>query len=221
LVSYRSTIAPGATSPRCTTRLKNAHGTVFRELLYPWHPWFGMKVAVHEAIAKADGVVFRCTLSGLGTDRWLEVPAWMFERAACPDRARLATAPFVGMDALSALADLLRQALKDWPASSTAPLAGVSGSSRNPIRGEAHDSSDIGASVSPISRTPKAGLQQSARRISADGPVRQSVANIPDEGARMAGSAGRDAGGADHPDGAIDPGTRKGRRDRRRDRGRS
>jgi hypothetical protein len=38
----------------CTTRFKNAHGTVFRELLYHWHPWFGMRVAIHEAVDKAD-----------------------------------------------------------------------------------------------------------------------------------------------------------------------
>ena len=46
-----------------TTRFENAHGTVFRELLYHWHPWFGMRVAIHETVDKADGVVFRCTLS--------------------------------------------------------------------------------------------------------------------------------------------------------------
>jgi hypothetical protein len=68
-------------------KLKNAHGTVFRELLYHWHPWFGMWVAIHEAIDKADGVVFRCTLSGSAAERWLEVPAWMFERAMCPRSA--------------------------------------------------------------------------------------------------------------------------------------
>jgi hypothetical protein len=61
-----------------TTRFKNAHGTAFRELLYHWHPWFGMRVAIHGAVDKADGVVFCCTLSGSGADRWLELPAWMF-----------------------------------------------------------------------------------------------------------------------------------------------
>ena len=30
-------------------------------------------------------VVFRCTLDGSQADRWLEVPAWMFDRTACPD----------------------------------------------------------------------------------------------------------------------------------------
>jgi hypothetical protein len=67
-----------------------AHGTVFRELLYHWHPWFGMRVAIHEAVDRADGVVFRCTLSGSAADRWLEAPAWMFDRAACPHPPRLA-----------------------------------------------------------------------------------------------------------------------------------
>jgi hypothetical protein len=40
-----------------------------------------MRVAIQESVDKADGVVFRCTLSGSAADRWLEVPAWMFDRA--------------------------------------------------------------------------------------------------------------------------------------------
>ncbi|WP_247456185.1 hypothetical protein, partial [Bradyrhizobium sp. 166] len=40
---------------------------------------------VHGAIDKADDVVFRCTLDGSQADRWLEVPAWMFDRTACHD----------------------------------------------------------------------------------------------------------------------------------------
>ena len=46
-------------------------------------------MAIHEAIDKADGIVFRCTLSGSAADRWLEVPAWMFDRARCLDPPRL------------------------------------------------------------------------------------------------------------------------------------
>jgi hypothetical protein len=92
----------------CTTELKNAHETVFREVLYHWHPWFGMRVAIHGAVDKADDVVLRCTLSGSAADRWLEVPAWMFDQARCLDSTRLTTSPFVSMDALSALSDLLR-----------------------------------------------------------------------------------------------------------------
>jgi hypothetical protein len=40
-------------------------------------------------------VVFRCTLDGSQADRWLEVPAWMFDRTACPDAEPLTAQPFV------------------------------------------------------------------------------------------------------------------------------
>src|SRR5262245_54662895 len=70
---------PGAAVADCTTRFENAHGTEFRELLYRWHPWFGLQVCIHEEIDKADGGVFRCTLSDSDAARCLEVPAWMFD----------------------------------------------------------------------------------------------------------------------------------------------
>ena len=54
-------------------------------------------LAIHEAVDKADGVVFRCTLSGSAADRLLEVPAWMFDRARCLDPSRLTASPFVSM----------------------------------------------------------------------------------------------------------------------------
>jgi hypothetical protein len=130
---------PDEDAGRCTTRFENGHGTVFRELFYRWHPWFGTLVAIHEAIAKADGVVFRCTLSGSAADRWLEVPAWMFDRVARSDAPCLATAPFVSVAALLALTDLLRQALKASSASSNAPLSGASRSSHDQTWGEAHE----------------------------------------------------------------------------------
>jgi len=141
--------------PCSRTRFENAHGTVFRELLYPWHPWCGLQVAVHEAIARADGVAFRCTLTGSDGDRWLEVPAWMFDRATCPDQARLAALPSVGLTALSALADLLR------PASSSAPSLGASSFSHDQTRGEDNDHDN--ANVSQHERAP-----EGARKISAD-----------------------------------------------------
>jgi len=128
-----------AVDGRCTTTFKNAHETVFRELLYRWHPWFGLQVAIHEAVDKADGVVFRCTLNGSAADRWLEIPAWMFDRAACPHPLQLTASPFVGMDALSVLSDLLWQALKLPLSSSNAPHSGASRSFRDQNRGEAHD----------------------------------------------------------------------------------
>src|SRR4051812_41930813 len=130
----------------CRTRLENAHGTAFRELLYPWHPWFGMRVAVHETIAKSDGVAFRCTLSGSASDRWLEIPAWMFERSGFPEQARVAVTPGVEMPALFTLAELLRQALKNGPAPSNTLLPGALISSHDPNRREDHGDQCFSAS---------------------------------------------------------------------------
>ena len=169
----------------CTTRFKNAHGTVFRKLLYHWHPWFGMRVAIHEGIEKADGVVFRCTLSGSAADRWLEVPAWMFDRARRPEPPRLTASPFVSMDALSVLSDLLRQALKPPLSSSNAPHSGASRSSHDQSRGEAHDHAKPGTTASDAGRTAKASAKRrspayrAVRRRNADADA--GMADLPEE----------------------------------------
>src|SRR6516165_4659148 len=97
---------PSADAPHCTTRLENAHKTILREVLYRHHPWFGRRVCVHETVDKVE-VVFRCTLDGSQADRWLEVPAWMFDRTACSDPGHLAAQPYVSIEALVALSALL------------------------------------------------------------------------------------------------------------------
>jgi hypothetical protein len=65
-------------------------------------------VHIHEVIEKASGKVFRCSLSGVASDRWLEVPAWMFDRAASATW-RVGTIPHACGAALQALAMLLRE----------------------------------------------------------------------------------------------------------------
>ena len=127
-------------------------------------------MAIHETVDKADGVVFRCTLSGSAADRWLEVPAWMFDRARCLDPSRLTASPFVSMDALSVLSDLLRQALKPPLSSSNAPHSGASRSSDDQNRGEAHDHAKPGTTASDAGRTAKASAK---RPFPADRPVRR------------------------------------------------
>jgi len=147
----------------CTRRLENAHRTILRELLYPWHPWFGKRVVIHEAIDKVDGVVFRCTLSGAHADRWLEIPAWMFDRAACPDPARLVLTPSISISALCALFDLLRQALKQPSSSpSKALLSSASSFSHDQNRGEDHDHAEIGVTAGDPGQGPK--QRRAARR---------------------------------------------------------
>jgi hypothetical protein len=103
----------------------------------PVSMWFARRVAVHEAIGKSKDLVFRCTLSGSDVGRSVEIPAWMFDRTVCAV-ARLTAAPYVSAAALSALRDLLWRALKDTSASSSVPVSGVSRTSPDQNRREAH-----------------------------------------------------------------------------------
>src|SRR3954451_16321529 len=119
-----------------TTRVENAHGTGVREVLYRSHPWFGRDVHVHAAITKSDGVYFRCTLNGADGARWQELPAWMFDRAACAGSCMVAE-PFVSLAALSALSRLLDAMGRPSPAAPQPPGLGAhSRLDRN--RGEHH-----------------------------------------------------------------------------------
>src|SRR4029450_10442762 len=92
-----------AGEPHCTTRFQNTHGTVYREVLYPWHPWLGRLVAIHAVVEKVDGAVCHCTLADVASSRWVEIPLWMFDRASCPADARLSDRPHVDVAALYAL----------------------------------------------------------------------------------------------------------------------
>ena len=146
----------------CTTKLENTHGTEFRELLYPWHPWFGLRVCVHAVVEKSDGVAFRCSVTGSNVDRWLEVPAWMFDRSAC-SHAGAVTDPHADLAALTALAGFLRHALNGRVASSDIPLSDLSRSSRDQNRGEAHATANEVAASAP-------------QCAAADRPVRRRIA---------------------------------------------
>jgi hypothetical protein len=48
------------------------------EVLYPWHPWFGRAVYIHEVIVRGGERSFRCDLAKSQTARCMEVSAWMF-----------------------------------------------------------------------------------------------------------------------------------------------
>ncbi|MER9651748.1 hypothetical protein [Mesorhizobium sp. M0199] len=58
-------------------------------------------------IDKKDAAVFRCTLSGQSLHRWLEIPAWMFDRVVSANW-RIMIAPRVDLAALGARASLLQ-----------------------------------------------------------------------------------------------------------------
>jgi hypothetical protein len=185
-----------ADARHCTTAFKNAHGTIFRELLYPWHPWFAHRVAVHEAIGKSNEVVFRCTLSVSDLSRAVEIPAWMFDRTVCA-AARLTAAPYVNAAALSALRDLLWHALGDPSALSSEPVSGVSRTSPDQNRREAHACQQKGMPDQAGERSAGPAATRPVRRRSPQG--HNGYANV-------AGTAVGDTGNANRSDGAADPG---------------
>ena len=88
---------------------QNTHVTDQREVLYPWHPWFDKSVYVHELIDKLGDAVFRCNLTGRRSDRLLEVPVWMFDRAACAACRRVGTAHVGEIRALPITVSLLER----------------------------------------------------------------------------------------------------------------
>lgn len=183
-----------------TTRLENAHGTEFREVFYRWHRWFGLRVAVHETVSRSDGIVFRCTLTGGGSRR-LELPAWMFDRAACRDAFPLATTALVSTAGLRALSDLLRDVLKRGATASTVSPCGASCASRNEDVGEAR--------VSQHDETPNEGPERLPRRAAAVRPVRREPAALGRRCTDMVGPSGRGKKRADRPDETTDPGARR------------
>src|ERR1700730_3499342 len=192
-------LSPGidACGPHCTTRFENAHRTVLREVLYRHHPWFGRRVCIHGAVDKDGFVVFRCTLEESQADRALEVPAWMFDRTACPDPGLLAAQPYVSIEAVAALSALLDLALNDQTPSAVL-LSGTSGASHDQNRGEAHVTHD---------EKLREGIptQSTIAPAASDRSVRGRPVERRHRRARMAGATGGSAGSAHEPDGAVDP----------------
>src|ERR1700736_649532 len=132
---------PSASASHYTTRFENAHRSVLREVLYRHHPWFGRRVCIHGTVERAGYVVFRCTLEGSQSDRWLEVPAWMFDRTAYPAPGLLAAQSYVSIEAVAELSGLLDLPLKNQPPSAVL-LSSASRASHGQNRGETHVTRD-------------------------------------------------------------------------------
>ena len=188
--------SPDAGGDDCTTKFENTHRIVRREILYRLHPWFGRHVFVHEVVNKAAASsVFRCTFDGSEIARYLEIPAWMFDRAACASDGHFAVEPFVSLEALNALSILLNQVLKNVAPSLNVQCPGACGSPYEQNRGETHDREYNGA-------TDRKAAQE-AHRCQADGSVRKRGSRD----AKLARSAGRSARVADRPDDEVDAGS--------------
>lgn len=169
----------------CTTRQRNAHRTGIEcELLYPWHPWTGRQVHIHEVIEKGDAAVFRCSVSGQASDRWLEVPGWMFDRILSASWGIWA-APHVDLAVLGALAALL----DDTGEPSQSRRIDAASDDHDPNRGDVHAARAHDTSVRSVLQLCSADRADPA----------------------MAGTAGRDAPTADLADGAPNPRPRRRR----------
>ena len=66
-----------------TTRQTKTHITEHREVCYRWHPCFGKCVEIKQGVNKANGAIFRCVVDAEVFPSTLEIPKWMFDRAAC------------------------------------------------------------------------------------------------------------------------------------------
>ena len=181
--------APSAGAHRCTTRRGNAHGTEEREVHYAFHPWTGCIVHIHEVIKKPSGDVVRCSRDGDATGRWLELPTWMLDRAACA-AIRVEKGPCVHMAALSALMAVIRQASGDGDGThlvtSNALISGVTKDSHGSNRRVSHATPKSSSGCSKHSETVR--------------PVRSSERSRHRRGAaRLADTARSDAPYADRP----------------------
>src|SRR5258707_1535806 len=142
--------ATGAFLCSCTTRRRNAHGITEDQLLYPWHPWAGCLVHIHEVVEKAGREVFRCSLSCRASARWLELPAWMFDRAAGA-AWRVGAAPYVDIAVLTALATLLQDVTSVSGAPSQLRDSSAALGSHDANRGDVH--------AAPAYRSPPSSQQ--------------------------------------------------------------
>lgn len=75
-------------------------------MCYPWHPWYGKVVYVHGKTSKHGHTFFRCGLEAEAPRMALEIPGWMFDRAACC-LMQLKQVPSVDAQVLRTLKQLL------------------------------------------------------------------------------------------------------------------
>ena len=92
--------------------LRTPTGRLGEKFCFAFIRGLGAMSASNAMIERAGSVVFHCTLDGSDAARWLEIPAWMFDRALRPHEPCLTPEPFAGVEALNALSALLDQTLK-------------------------------------------------------------------------------------------------------------
>jgi hypothetical protein len=169
----------------CRTPRHKTHSIAAGEELavaYPWHPWAGRTVRIHEVIERAAGAAARCSLVAASVARVQEVPVWMLDTVACC-WTRLAAEPTVALSALAILRVLLSEAM---PLRATEETSDARIASPDSCRGDRH----AAASSPAPTATP------STRSLSAEAATRFGRST---EMERAAGSRAADAGRPTHP----------------------
>ena len=173
---------------RCTRRRDNTHKIEEREVLYPWHPWFGRAVHVHEVIEKRAGGILRCSLEGGAPGGGLELPKWMFDRTACLSM-RMAASPRVDSGTLMAL----KMCLADGSGAGL-PLSNPSASGA--VRSSCNQNREVAHAPQTLPSTPR-----SSRR--AVRSLRSAGREAADPGSEVATAAGGSPRDGDQADGAT------------------
>lgn len=92
-----------------TTHQSNTHSTESREVLYPWHPWYGRTVWIHDVRVTGGQAAVHCGLEQSRLGRAVAIPQWMFDTAICC-QMRIAQTPMASAEALLELKALLSAA---------------------------------------------------------------------------------------------------------------
>ena len=103
LSSTRGEAASGDTRSQ-----SNTHSIESEEVRYPWHPWYGRRVWIHEDLDKNGDGIRRCRSENDLNARPLELPAWMFDEERCRCM-QICSVARVDWRALQRLKELLRQ----------------------------------------------------------------------------------------------------------------
>src|SRR4029450_12506880 len=98
----------------CTSHQSNTHSIESREVLYPWHPWFGRAVWIYATRVNYGRVVAQCGLEQQPVRPGVEVPQWMFDTAVCC-QMHMAREPVANVDALFELRSLLASRTRSSP----------------------------------------------------------------------------------------------------------
>ena len=106
LVSALALVGCGGGCGGDTSSQLNTHNIKLRDVCYPWHPWYGRSVVIHDAFVRHGQAVLRCTLEHEERSRALDIPQWMFDRALCC-MMPMAEGPWVSWEALQDLQTLL------------------------------------------------------------------------------------------------------------------